>query len=80
MKNIICTMGGVRGYLLGPPHSTTPAAILASKNKTDIIYITDRSKAVLLLWFYLFYVLESILCCLNLMYICIFSFIISSGN
>ena len=27
---------------------------------SPIVYITDRSKSILLLWFYLFYVLESI--------------------
>ena len=27
-----------------------------------LFYITDRSKAILLLWFHLFYVLESIFC------------------
>ena len=36
-------------------------------------YITDRSKAMLLLWFHLFYVLE-FLYCLNLMYVFIFLF------
>ena len=35
MKTIICTMGDVRGDILGPPHGTTPAAVIANKNKTD---------------------------------------------
>ena len=28
-------MDDVRGDFLGPPHGTTPAAIIANKNKTD---------------------------------------------
>ena len=31
-KNIICTMDDVRGDFLGPPHGTTPAAVIANKN------------------------------------------------
>ena len=31
-KNIICTMDDVRGDFLGPPHGTTPAAVIATKN------------------------------------------------
>ena len=31
-ENIICTMGDVRGDFLGPPHGTTPAAVIANKN------------------------------------------------
>ena len=27
----ICTMGGVRGDCLGPPHGTTPAALIANE-------------------------------------------------
>ena len=34
-ENIICTMDDVRGDFLGPPHGTTPAAVIANKNKTD---------------------------------------------
>ena len=30
-ENIICTMDDVRGDFLGPPHSTTPAAVKAKK-------------------------------------------------
>ena len=30
-KNIICTMDDVRGDFLGPPHGTTPAAVIANK-------------------------------------------------
>ena len=30
--------------------------------ESTYVYITDRSKAILLLWFYLFYVLESNVC------------------
>ena len=30
-KNIIYTMDDVRGYFLGPPHGTTPAAVIANK-------------------------------------------------
>ena len=29
--NIICTMDDVRGDFLGPPHGTTPAAVIANK-------------------------------------------------
>ena len=35
-ENIIYTMDGVRGYVLGTPHGTTPAAVIANKNKTEI--------------------------------------------
>ena len=31
-ENITCTMDDVRGDLLGPPHGTTPAAVIANKN------------------------------------------------
>ena len=32
-KNIICTiMDDVRGDFLGPPHGTTPVAVIANKN------------------------------------------------
>ena len=37
MKNIICTMDGVRGDFLGPPHATTLAAAIANKNKTELL-------------------------------------------
>ena len=30
-KIIICTMDDVRGDFLGPPHGTTPAAVIANK-------------------------------------------------
>ena len=30
-ENIICTIDDVRGYFLGPPHGTTPAAVIANK-------------------------------------------------
>ena len=30
-------MGDVPGEFLGPPHSTTPAAVKANKNKTEIL-------------------------------------------
>ena len=30
-NNIICTMDDVRGDFLGPPHGTTPAAVIANK-------------------------------------------------
>ena len=36
-ENEICTMDDVRGEFLGPPHGTTPAAVIANKNKTDIL-------------------------------------------
>ena len=32
-ENIICTMDDVRGDFLGPPHGTTPAAVIANKIK-----------------------------------------------
>ena len=34
-ENIICTIDDVRGDFLGPPHGTTPAAVIA--NKTEIL-------------------------------------------
>ena len=30
-------MDDVRGVFLGPPHGTTPAAVKANKNKTEIL-------------------------------------------
>ena len=36
-ENITSTMDDVRGDFLGPPHSTTPAAVIANKNKTQIL-------------------------------------------
>ena len=30
-KTIICTMYDVRGDFLGPPHATTPVAVIANK-------------------------------------------------
>ena len=30
---MICTVDDVRGDFLGPPHVTTPAAVIANKNK-----------------------------------------------
>ena len=36
-KNIICTMDDVRGDFLGPPHCTTPAAVIANNNKNEIL-------------------------------------------
>ena len=32
-ENIICTMDDVRGDVLGTPHGTTPAAVIANKIK-----------------------------------------------
>ena len=37
-KNIICTMDDVRGDFLGPPHGTTPAAVIANKNNYKILF------------------------------------------
>ena len=31
------TMNDVRGDFLGPPHGTTPAALIANKGKTEIL-------------------------------------------
>ena len=36
-KNIICTMDDVRGDFLRPPHGTTPHAVIANENKTEIL-------------------------------------------
>ena len=36
-ENITCTMDDVRGDFLGPPHGTTPAAVIANKIKTEIL-------------------------------------------
>ena len=41
-------------------------------------YITDRSKAILLLWFHLFYVLESHFCAV--LTLCTFSYFFQFGN
>ena len=30
-------MDDVRGYFLGPPHGTTPAAVIANINKNEIL-------------------------------------------
>ena len=30
-------MANVRGDYLGPPHDTTPAAVIANKNKIEIL-------------------------------------------
>ena len=45
---------------------------------TSVIFIADRSKAILLLWFHLFFVLESNVRTLELIYVFIFYF--SLGN
>ena len=47
LNNIICAMDDERGNFLGPPHDTTPAAVIANKNKTDPlraanIYINEK--------------------------------------
>ena len=36
-ENITCTMDDVRGDFLGLPRGTTPAAVIANKNKTEIL-------------------------------------------
>ena len=36
MVNKICTMDDVRGDLLGPPHGTTPAAVIANKKRRSL--------------------------------------------
>ena len=33
-------MGDVRGDFLGPPHGTTPAAVIANKNQSE--YINEK--------------------------------------
>ena len=38
MKNIICTMDDVRGDFLGPPHGTTPAAVIVNK-KLEFVFL-----------------------------------------
>ena len=35
-ENIICTMDGVRGDVLGPPHGTTPAVVIANNLQTTL--------------------------------------------
>ena len=30
-------MDDVRGYFLGPPHGTTPAAVIGNKNNIEIL-------------------------------------------
>ena len=46
-ENIICTMDDVRGDFLGPPHGTTPAAVIADKNKTDFISCFRKGKTLM---------------------------------
>ena len=36
-ENLICTMDDVRGDYVGPRHDTTPAAVIANKNKNEIL-------------------------------------------
>ena len=56
-------MDDVRGLFLGMPHGTTPAAVTTNKNIKIIVakplfnrkVITNRSKAVVLLWFFVTY-------------------------
>ena len=38
-ENITCTMDDIdlRGDFFGPPHDTTPAAVIANKNITEIL-------------------------------------------
>ena len=36
-KHIICTMFDVRGDFLGPPHGTTPTAVIANKKENEIL-------------------------------------------
>ena len=36
-ENIICTIDDVRVDFLGPPHGTTPAAVIANKEKSVIL-------------------------------------------
>ena len=46
-ENIICTMADVRGDLLGPPHGTTPAAVIGNKNKTSSKHINEKGEWVI---------------------------------
>ena len=39
---IICTMDDVRGDFLGPPHDTTPAAVIANKIKLRSFKSSER--------------------------------------
>ena len=41
-ENIICTIDYVRGDLFGPPHGTTPAAVIANKNKLRSFKSSDH--------------------------------------
>ena len=41
--NIICTMGDVRGEFLGQSHGTTPAAVIANEDKTQM---TNRGASI----------------------------------
>ena len=42
-ENIICTMYDVRGDFLGPPHGTTPAAVIANKKNLDPLRAVNTS-------------------------------------
>ena len=35
-------MDDVRGDFLGPPHGTTPAAVIANKNRTNLICMKSK--------------------------------------
>ena len=41
-ENIICTMDDVRGVFLGPPQGTTPVAVIANKDKTEILKSSEH--------------------------------------
>ena len=44
-KNIICNMDDVRGNILGSPHGTTPAAVIANKiQRFDPLEVIKHSK------------------------------------
>ena len=45
-ENIICTMDDVRGDILGPPHGTTPAAVIAYKMKLRSFKSTFMRKGI----------------------------------
>ena len=50
-------------YVCEPLHKTRVRSWhckIDLSTSSSVIYITDRSRAILLLWFYLLYVLESI--------------------
>ena len=50
-ENIICTMDDVRGDFVGPPHGTTPAAVIGNEILPDVCSRSARSQRGVLFLF-----------------------------